>query len=134
MNFSIQNLSSGVVLFTIGGRPTAAEASAALRETAEAFKSWTHPRCVVFDLSVEDVKADVRRLVTNWRQQNARLIPSAVYGAAYVVRSPIIRGVLTALNWVTGTNIRNTAYVETRAEALRRCEEWNAELSGHAEI
>ncbi|MFK8001301.1 MAG: hypothetical protein AB8H86_17025 [Polyangiales bacterium] len=128
MNFSIQYLDSGVVLFTIGGRPSAPEASSALKETSAAFKSWAYPRCVVFDLSVEDVKADVRRLVTNWRQENARLIPSAVHGAAYVVRSPVVRGVLTALNWVTGTNIQNTVYVETRAEALRRCEQWSAEL------
>lgn len=134
MNFSIQNLSTGVVLFTIGGRPTTSEASDALKETTQVFESWSQPRCVVFDLSVEDVKADVRRLVTNWRQENAELIPSAVYGAAYVVRSPIIRGVLTALNWVTGTNIQNTAYVESREEALKRCEEWNAERAGPVRI
>lgn len=129
MNFSIEYLDSGVVLFVIGGRPTVPEAIAALEETSRVFGSWTQPHCVVFDLSVEDVKADVRRLVTTWRRENATLIPSAVYGAAYVVRSPVIRGVLTALNWVTSANIQNKAYFETRAEAIERCETWNAELA-----
>lgn len=127
MKFTLQHLDSGIVLVTIAGTATMQDARLALAEAEGEYRTWTSPRCVVYDLQVQDVRADVRSLMTTWRSENRALIGNAIYGGAYVVPSSIVRGLLTALNWVSVANVGRTAYCQSRAEAILQCEAWNAE-------
>ncbi|MEM6296211.1 MAG: STAS/SEC14 domain-containing protein [Myxococcota bacterium] len=74
---------------------------ACLVELVTVFEGWTTPGRIIFDFSeVEGFDAELRRLLASWRATNRALIQEKVGAAAYVVTSRVVRGYMTAVDWL----------------------------------
>lgn len=77
---------------------------ALLREYTQMLKSWSEPRFIVFDATkVTSFKPDLRRMLASWRASNKDLLRDKIRAGAYIMTSPVVRGYLTAVNWLRPT-------------------------------
>ncbi len=83
------------------GETRRAELKACLAELAAVFESWPSPRRIIFDFSeVQGFDSELRRVLASWRATNRVLIQDKVGAAAYVITSRLVRGYLTAVDWL----------------------------------
>ena len=89
------------------------------------FRSWSEPGTVVFDVcDVAGFDANQRRVLATWRAQNQKFLEASIRRVAYVMTSRLVRGYLTAVNWLRPHGIPQRVFPE-----LQLAIDWLAEDS-----
>ncbi len=79
---------------------------------------------VVIDLSDgERIPPRQRKMMAEWRREIRDLTQQVALGIVMVVKSAAVRGVMTAIAWVSPEPVE-VAYVSTKAEAFKRALAW----------
>ncbi len=90
-----------VVVVSVGGDVERETLVRLLDELMTMYRSWTEPGLVVFDFSeVTAFDATLRRVLAAWRAQNKAELEVQIGAVAYVITSRVVRGYLTAVNWL----------------------------------
>lgn len=87
------------------GHPSDQELTESLQqitETIEADKRAGLKRVMIVDMrQAGALSANQRKVASAWMKQNLQLYTPFALGCVFVINSPIVRGVLTALLWLT---------------------------------
>jgi len=81
-------------------------------------------RALIYDASnCTSVSASQRRMKAEWMKQNRATISHCTAGIAFVLPGALVRGVLTAILWMSPLPAPH-AVVASLDEAQLRCEDW----------
>lgn len=107
-----------LVVMTIVGTPTDAEVDAMLEGSARNLRR-SGRQVGILDLTRADRPPPVQRKKhAAWMNENAELLRARSAGMAFVITSPLVRGILTAIMWIQPLPMEHTV-VATYAEAER---------------
>lgn len=100
-----KQLKSDLVLWETFGTPTPSEWQGCLDAVAawltEAECRGQRLRLIVDSNRMPVVHPQIRTLFAEWRGRHAALIANSIVAAVYVAEEPILRGVLTAVFWIS---------------------------------
>ncbi len=90
------------ILVSYEGAPTDEEFDAHLETLRASLTARdARPRVVITDATLsEPAPATQRRRQAAWMKENAPLLRRLMIGCAFVIPSPVVRGILTAILWV----------------------------------
>ena len=90
-----------VVLYRVDGDGEREVVAQLLADLTERFERAQAPLRLLFDFTeVRLFDSSLRRQVAAWRGKNRALMQASIDAVAYVITSPLVRGYLTAVNWL----------------------------------
>lgn len=91
-----------LVLVTFAGTATDAEFQSYLERMETLVLQRRETNCTILDASrAGDTPAKQRRMQAEWLKRNDALLKAYSVGTAFVITSPLVRGLLTAILWLT---------------------------------
>lgn len=90
-----------VVVYRVEGDGERTAVAELLADLTARFEQAETPVLLLFDFTeVQLFDSALRRQVAAWRGKNRTLMQGSINAVAYVITSPLVRGYLTAVNWL----------------------------------
>lgn len=90
-----------IVVVSIGGDGDREVLIELLETLLVLYRSWDEPGRIVFDVGeVTAFDGALRRVLATWRAQNKAELEAKITAVAYVIKSQLVRGYFTAVNWL----------------------------------
>jgi hypothetical protein len=125
-----------LVLVTFVGGATDAEFQDYLDRMEKLVVLRRETNCTILDATrAGDTPAKQRRMQSEWLKRNETLLAKYSAGTAFVITSPLVRGLLTAILWVSPMAAPHTVVAtvdEAEAWAIARLREHGVTVSGRA--